>query len=309
LSRLHPVNLVFCACHPVLLVKFIVRKGYFPNVAVPRTLAEKYLWRKVVDRNPLFVIFSDKLLTKRHMAERFPDIACAQVLWSGDDIRQAPRELLVQRPGFLKANHTSGHNFRLPVQIDLADLHAVTQRLLRKRRHRKHGEWAYRPVVPRLFIEEDLSGDEGVTDFTVYVFGETVSHFAVMRNHKSKHVQFARFDSSGRRLAIANLLKRESKQPLLPEDYQLPVAAEQICGAALRIAGGADHLRVDLLWNGQKLYLSEITVYSVGGFVDYADRDLIATMGESWTLRRSWLFAQPQKAWRRRYARWLARRI
>ncbi len=314
-------NTVLSLMHPVLVARFVQNCGHLPSVAVPETTDEKYLWRKIFDRNPLFVTLSDKLETKRYMAERFPAVKTAQVLWEGDDIRNAPRELL-DLPGFLKANHASGFNFRLGTSApDLDELHRLTRKWLRVRYHTKHGEWGYAGVRPRLFIEEDLGADatDELTDFTIYAYNERITHFATMHGHKTNHVKVARFDGDGKRLArpLAGASKVLGKDQLgqemiasvLPATYRLPPGFEQMLSYSRELTKGCDHLRVDFIWNGHDFFLTEVTIYSMAGYIDYEDDALIRQMASSWELRDSWFLQTPQSGWRKLYANWLARRL
>lgn len=314
-------NTVLSLMHPALVAKFVLNCGLLPSVAVPETTDEKYLWRKIFDRNPLFVTLSDKLETKRYMAERFPTVKTARVLWEGDDVRSAPRELLTS-PGFLKANHASGFNFRLGTgEPDLAELHRLTRKWLRVRYHAKHGEWGYAGVRPRLFIEEDLGADatEELTDFTIYAYDERITHFVTMHGHKTNHVKMARFDAGGRRLArpLASACKvigkdqdgQEIVASVLPQTYRLPPDFERMLSYSRELTKGCDHLRVDFIWNGHDFFLTEVTIYSMAGYIVYEDEALIQQMAGSWDLRESWVLQTPQSGWRKVYASWLAKRL
>ena len=291
-------------------------------MALPHSLHEKYLWRKVLERDARYAIFSDKLLCKQYMAEHFPHVKCAKLLWQGTDIQLAPATLL-EKPGYLKANHSSGYNRRLGESSpDLQALHKMTQGWLRRKWHRIHGEWGYKNVVPRLLIEEDVASKASghqLIDLTVYVFDEVISHIAVMSDHKTDEARFGRFDVLGNRLALCEypteLMERLARGPdageprELPNDFVLPDGFDDMLQLSRKIANGFDHLRVDFMWNGQSFYFSEITIYSQGGFVLYSDQDLLARMANSWDLRLSWLLTTPQKGWRGLYASWLAKQL
>ncbi|TIL70599.1 MAG: hypothetical protein E5Y89_22605, partial [Mesorhizobium sp.] len=53
--------------HPALVFRFIRKLGYLPNPAAPRSHHELMLWRKIVDRDPLFVTLTDKLAAKDYI--------------------------------------------------------------------------------------------------------------------------------------------------------------------------------------------------------------------------------------------------
>lgn len=293
-----------------------------PNVALPRSLHDKYLWRKILERDPRYTTFSDKILCKQYMAEHFPEVKSARLLWQGTDIKLAPAKLLAN-PGYLKANHASGYNYRLgDTSPDHQALQQLTRRWLRRKWYRIHGEWGYKNIRPRLLIEEDVSltaPGQQLIDLTVYVFNEVVSHVAVMSDHKTDEARFGRFDALGNRLALCEypnaLMERLARGPdageprELPCDFVLPEGFKDVLQLSRRIANGFDHLRVDFMWNGQSFYFSEITIYSQGGFLLYSDQDLLARMASCWNLRLSWLLTTPQTGWRGIYASWLAKQL
>jgi hypothetical protein len=70
--------------HPRLHGKFLRRMRRVPDVALPRDYTDRMLWRKLFDRNPLFVTFADKLATKDWVAARCPDLPMPATLWAGE---------------------------------------------------------------------------------------------------------------------------------------------------------------------------------------------------------------------------------
>lgn len=60
--------------HPALVARFAMRLGYLPNPAAPSRYNELMLWRKIVDRNPLFVTLTDKLAAKAYIHAACPEL-------------------------------------------------------------------------------------------------------------------------------------------------------------------------------------------------------------------------------------------
>ena len=71
-----------------------MKLGYLPNPAAPESYHERVLWRKIFDRNPLFVTLTDKLAAKAHMSSACPELALPRTLWSGRDAIDIPLNLL-----------------------------------------------------------------------------------------------------------------------------------------------------------------------------------------------------------------------
>ncbi|MCK5745690.1 MAG: hypothetical protein KAH44_05720, partial [Oricola sp.] len=64
--------------------------AYLPNAAFPRTLNEKFLWRKIFDHSPLIGRLTDKLEAKAYFAEKCPSLAQAELIWTGEDSGDIP---------------------------------------------------------------------------------------------------------------------------------------------------------------------------------------------------------------------------
>ena len=304
----YAINGLLYVLHPRLTVQYWRNLRRFPNTAVPRDVNEKMLWRKVFDRNPDFVTFSGKLRAKEYVRQRAPDIAQSPVLWSGTDLRDLPEDLAGQRR-FLKANHSSGMNIALDDgPVDRQQLVKSTSSWLAHRHDRVHGEWGYRDVRPKFFLEADISDEQeaDLVDLIVYVFSNSVTLIVATIGEKTAHERVALFDAEGCRLdAVPVSHRNHSSAVALPDDFDLPLDAATLGRHALMIANGNDHLRVDFMWNGEKLYFCEVTVYPGGGYRSYSDPKIVQLMGQNWNLADSWFLRTAQSGWRRRYAAWL----
>jgi hypothetical protein len=101
-------NAVLYTAHPRSVLRYRHRFGRLPNIANPRRYTERMLWRKIVDHDPQFVVFSDKLAAKDYCKRICPDLPIPNTLWIGDDADAIPDELL-RGDVFVKANH--GYDF------------------------------------------------------------------------------------------------------------------------------------------------------------------------------------------------------
>lgn len=304
----YAINGLLYVLHPRLTVQYWRNLRRFPDIAVPRDVNEKMLWRKLFDRNPDFVRFSDKLRAKEYIQRQFPGIALSPVLWTGTDLRDLPEDQVGQRR-FLKANHSSGMNIALDDgPVDRQQLVKTTRSWLAHRHDRVHGEWGYRDVNPKFFLEADISaGQEAdLVDLIVYVFSNSVTLIVATIGEKTARERVALFDAEGCRLDAVPVSHRDrARAAALPDDFDLPLDAATLGRHALMIANGNDHLRVDFMWNGEKLYFCEVTVYPGGGYRSYSDPKIVQLMGQTWNLADSWFLRTSQSGWRRRYAAWL----
>ena len=75
------INAFVCIRHCRLVNQYVRKTHRFPNVALPVATVDKFLWRKVFDRNPLFIRLSDKILAKQYAHTKCPDLLTSRVLW------------------------------------------------------------------------------------------------------------------------------------------------------------------------------------------------------------------------------------
>ncbi|MBZ9705474.1 hypothetical protein LB543_01850 [Mesorhizobium sp. ESP7-2] len=286
--------------HPVLVVRFVMKLGYLPNTAVPSRYHELLLWRKILDRNPLFVTLTDKLAAKVHIRDACPEIAMPKTLWSGRDATDIPPGLLVGDV-MVKANHGCAMNiFVSDGEPDRTAIVRKASRWLKKRYGRRNGEWAYWPVAPTVFVEERLalSGGTIATDIKVHVCSGVICHVWVEDKHAKRSLLFDR---------EANPLP--GRDPDYPgEDQVLPVNARliahvrQAISIAPAIAGDLDYVRIDFLVTDEHLHAGEITVYSAAGYGTWTNPTIAAEIERLWRLDQSAFLRRPHAGVVRLYA-------
>jgi hypothetical protein len=271
--------------HPALVARFVMKLGYLPNPAAPRSYNERLLWRKILDHNPLFVTLTDKLVAKAHIHGVCPELAMPETLWSGHDPVDIPLDLLTGDV-VVKANHGCAMNvFVSNGEPDRSTIVRKARHWQRKRYGQRDGEWAYWPVVPQVFVEERLrlSGGDIATDIKVHVCGGIVCHvWAEDKKADRSHL----FDRDGNPLP--------GRDPDYPrEDQALPVNARlidyvgQAISIAPAIAGDLDYIRIDFLVTDDCLYAGEITVYSAAGYGTWTNPAIAAEIERCWRLDQS----------------------
>lgn len=273
--------------HPRLHWKYVRRMKRIPDVARPVLFSERMLWRKLFDRNPDFVTFSDKLACKRWIAERLPDLPIPRVLWDGERPEDIPQELI--RTGVaIKANHGSGFNLLIhgapPPREQVVE---TARRWLATEWGRRRGEWPYAQVPRRVFVEEliapgpDDPPDARLLDIKVHAgdgrIGMTTS-LGVAADGRRGGVLYG---PAGQRITDVNL-----PLPELPEAEACPELLRRAQDAARILSRGVDHARFDFLALGERLYAGEITVFHMAGYRDFGPvtRPL---MEAAWDLRAS----------------------
>ncbi|MGI9414334.1 MAG: ATP-grasp fold amidoligase family protein [Hyphomicrobiales bacterium] len=295
--------IVVYVTHPRLVFAFKTRHGVWPHPADPKTYADKMLWRKVFDHNPLFPTISDKLEAKEFVADRSSTIRCAETLWSGDHAGQIPLELL-RIDVMVKANHGAGYNRLLRGgEVDIDQLIADARRWLATPFHKLHGEWGYSKVSPRLFVEELLieNGQPVRTELKFHVFGGRV-HFCNMILDRGAKLRSCAFERDGTRIGAIGIYGGGEDDPL-PDVYPSAVnVAEELCH-------GFDYMRCDIYVLDGRLYFGELTIYPNGGYLKVRSEQVTAQMGLRWDITTSWFLSTRQRGFAGIYASALRRRL
>ncbi len=282
-----------------VIILHIVTCREIPNVAYPKTVNDKFLWRKVFDRNPAFIGLSDKLLCKQMAKQKCPDILLPKVLWVGEDAADIPEQHL-QGDVMVKATHGSG--FCFPVfggKYDRDELLATTGDWLRTRYGWRHWEWGYFGVRPQLYVEElilDENGGYGTTEVKLYVYCGQIKQIAMIYDRQLE--------------PSASLLRGNwttstggNSIGVKTADRTVPANREIIDNIALQLCDGFDHMRCDLYLVGSKIFFGEYTLYNQGGYILLNNDDaLLAAQGAAWDIRQSWFLSEPQSGFKAVYA-------
>jgi len=302
-------NAVFYAQNMRQAWRYWRKNGRWPNIAHPQRYTERMLWRKIVDHNPQFVLFSDKLATKNFLQERCPDLPVPRTLWIGQDANAIPDEVL-RGDVMVKASHGCGFNLRLRGgQCDRNALHKKTQRWLRSGYGRKNGEWAYSQVEPKLFVEEAIGDAEaGLIEFNVRAGKGKAIMGSVMGKCKTPGQWSVYLDPQGTPTPGMSTPEGSPIVPL-PEGLAVLEPYRRAVGFAERLSVAVDYARFDFLWNGVELYGGEITVYPAAGLAEPSNASANAVTLAGWDLREAHFLNVLQTGWRRTYAQVLRRRI
>ncbi len=268
-----------------------------PNPAAPKTMNEKFFWRKIFDRNPEFTVVSDKIAVREWLEDRQIPVQAPSIRWTGRDAAKIPDALLAHGAA-VKANHGSGTNVILRSKPeDRRAFNRRVNRFLKKPQGRKRLEWGYFGIDRRLTVEELLPNV--TAEFKFYTFGERVERLVVI---------YDRFGEMSADVWLPDrscgwkLHEGEAAVSSRRGNKSLPNTTEQAESIARHIGKYFDHMRVDILTDGSEIWFSELTVYNMSGHHPSVGDDPEQTLNTSWDLRESWFLKSSQKGWRRMYA-------
>jgi hypothetical protein len=273
-----------------MTIKFRKRVGYFPNIARPKKYHEKMYWRKIFDRNPLFIIFGDKQKTKQFFHEKIPELEIIWPVWCGKKLDGAAYKLLDNKH-VLKANHGSGRNL-FPDKLGNGQkyIEKIAARWMKTAYGKKKLEWAYQNAERYLYIEKIIKNDSGnLMDIYIRAAMGKILQVSVLINNKTDISKFGYFNEHGERLSKYELPGKYA----LPTDFSLPANFNEAISHARKISTDMDYVRVDFMSTGEQLYAGEITVYPNAGLTRAKkdpDSDMNELTNKGWDIRNSYFF-------------------
>jgi len=289
----------FVVAHPILTLQFARRLKFWPNAGMPKRYHEKVLWRKIVDHNPIFPNLSDKLAAKQIAQERCHELAVAQVLWTGTDPQFLPANLVTGNV-VVKTNH--GFNTSIFVADGKPAYAEIVDRAVRWMTisfDRPFGEWGYRDVPRRIFVEEMLvlGGGDLPTDIKVHAFNGGIGYVWVADKHGDR---LRKYDANGLPITVPDSTY-PLEQQALPDSPATRALVSQALDLAPRLLGGLDYARVDFMVAGNRLYFGEYTLYPRAGYGRWDPRP-IQRAQDLWDLRSSDFLRKPHRGLARLYA-------
>ncbi len=209
----------------------------------------------------------------------------------------------------MKANHGWGTNLFVengdPSRDDVV---ARAGEFLLQDHGRGTQEWGYLGIERKLFVERMLGEPQRPpNEIKLYTFGRRVLR-AVLITGRFSDMAAARWnaDEAGRlvdgpiRPGIAD---RVLEGPIWPVTQRAAEIAAEI-GAAF------DHLRVDFMTDGERLWLGELTVYNMAGKCPDCGHLADSPFARAWDIRRSWYLTSRHRTWAHRlYAAALRREL
>lgn len=284
--------------HPEMTEDFVKRNGHYPCVGLPRTGNEIFLWRKIFDHDPRFTVLSDKLASRRWVAERVPSLAIPDVLWTGMNAAEIPDQVLQQNVVF-KANHSWRTNhFVRDGQYDRDALRAMGRKWLATTHGLADGQWGYFNVPRKLFVEREIAaGPDGLEELKLYTFGDRILRIVhISGRFDAMWANIWEISASGE---LRRSTERAAVAPPAPE-RPIPAGIHEAITIARHLGREFDHLRVDLLWDGETLWFNELTVYNQSGrFPGAAGTDTKAPFARAWDIRQSAFLQRPPRTGRR----------
>lgn len=231
------------------------------NLDAPVTFNEKVQWVKIYDRNPLKTKLADKYLAKEWVAEKIGEEYVVPLLGAWDrfddiDFAGLPKQFV------LKLNNASGSNI-IVTDKDQLDIKAAKA---------KFDEWIqinfayycldihYRDIPPKIIAEKYLCQDnKDLYDYKFMCFDGEVKYLWVDTGRYTNHRRYI-FDVQGNLTNYRWGYSNGGDVPRLPSNFK------EMIKLAAKLSEGFCHVRVDLFNVEGRIYFSEMTFTTEGGY-------------------------------------------
>jgi len=232
-----------------------------PNIIYPKGINDRVQKSKLLESEVDFVNLSDKLYLKDHVLKKlgkplFPKTV--KIFSSKKDFENYS----VEQKVVLKTNNDSGgirilqkghtlskDDFDLFMDAGRSNFGIIT------------GEWAYRSISPKIFIEEYLDFEDGDVpdDYKFYCRNGSV---------RFCHYLCDRFDNPSEQVIDIN--GDDIGVPLYPlfaygSKFTKPENWDQMLSVASKLSEGLDFVRVDLYSDRKDVYVGELTFWPQAG--------------------------------------------
>ncbi|MFP4616185.1 MAG: ATP-grasp fold amidoligase family protein [Thiohalorhabdus sp.] len=251
--------------------------GPVPRLWAPRTFNEHIQARKLFDRDPVYTRLADKLEVREYVAREAGSDYLPALYWQGEDIREAPRADLPPR-FVIKSNHAVGTVILVesPAEVDWAEVGRQTRGWLEMDISTLMGEWHYRWIPPRLYIEELLpapAGQSAPVDYKIFCFGGQPVFIEVMLG-RGRDPRILMTDPDLRPLPV------RGKAPAPEEPLEKPVNLAEMLWVAERLSRHFRFVRVDLYNIEGRVVFGELTFTPAGGAMQLDPGDWDYWLGE-----------------------------
>lgn len=251
--------------------------GKFPDLDNPKRFNEKLQWLKLHDKRPEYTLMVDKYEAKKYVAgilgeeyiiptlgvwERFEDI----------DFDALPQQFV------LKCTHDSGGLVICPdkSKLNIEKAQKKINKRLKRNQFRKHREYPYKGVKPRIIAEQfmvDESGTE-LKDYKFFCFnGEPKMLLLASNRGKGTYMNF--YDMEFNLLPV-----QRAAHPNAKNLFVKPDGFDKMKQLAKTLSKGIPHIRVDFYNINGKIYFGELTFFSGSGNIPFHPDEWDYKIGE-----------------------------
>ena len=259
-----------------LRLHFRISVGYKLNLKNPRSFNEKIQYLKLHDRKVEYTNYVDKIEAKKYLSTAISDeyiIPTIGVYNSFDDIdfSKLPDSFVV------KTSHDSGGvvvcNDKKNFDIDRA--RKIINRSMKRNYFYLGREWPYKNIIPKVFVEENISKTSDIIDYKFLCFnGKVDCIFTCTNRGREGGLKVTFFDREWVRLPFIRHYPSDDNYISKPINFDKMVEiTEKLCKDIA-------FARIDFFEVDARMYIGEITLYPGSGFEEFTPREWDFALGE-----------------------------
>ena len=258
---------------------FLLRMKIFPNLARPKTLNEKVIWRILYDRNDLFTRLTDKARMREYVQELGLGNHLPKTYFIGANPDDIPFDTL-PTSFVIKPNHASGQIIFVQdnMSIEREKIVNMCRKWLAFNYYEKGREWPYKNILPQVIVEELLDDFQKIRTYKYFCFHGTPKLVLVQEGYDSKNSRFGAYDMNWQKQQLAG-------GPQQNVSFTEPQGHSDMQRLAKKISAPFDFVRVDLYDAKNKLSIGELTFTPSNGMDTYWQA-LDAKLGAFWNLEK-----------------------
>jgi TupA-like ATPgrasp len=275
----HPVRVLTNRLSPRrrLVRQYAAAFGHPPRLDPPVGFNEHIIHRMLYDRDPMLKIISDKIATKKLVADRAGAKYTVPLLGAWRSAEQIVWDSLPES-FVLKPNQTSGPVILVQSRatMEIPVITAEVRSWLRKGSYIRDCEWGYKGIPRSVMAEPLLRGPSNCAALEVQVFtfhGRAALVQLVTGRKFTDERTTGLYDVNGRQMALAVKDRKSARMQLDP------VLRREVIPVAEAISAGMSSLRVDFLITAAGPRVGELTPYSWAGHAYWTDPKMDEMVG------------------------------
>lgn len=240
---------------------FFCKTGRELNLNDPATYNEKLQWLKLYWRDPLAEQCADKFLVRNYIKEKGYEDFLIPIIGVYDSLEEIQFQHLPKK-FIIKTTHDSGGVYFIKNKTKINKKKITTS--IRNRMKNKHQsiylkEWVYSNIKPKILIEHfiETNNNEKIKDYKFYCFHGKVKYILVVSDRGSGTKENY-FDINWKQLPFVNGAI-SGKPPKKPNKLS------KMIQIAENLSEPFPHVRVDLFYELNRIYIGELTFFSASG--------------------------------------------
>ena len=257
-------------------MRYRIRTRKKLNLENPVLYNEKLQWLKLHDYNSVYPTIVDKISVRDYISDKVGSEHLIPLLGVWDrpeDINydKLPAEFV------LKCNHDSGSTRIIKEKniINIREINAYYNKKLNLNYYNKTREWPYKNLEHKIICEKYLNDGSalGLRDYKIFCFNGR-AEFIRTNYQGKKRTMKSEFDRDW------NLI--EDTMNFIPDGtyVERPEKLEEMIELAEKLSEGFIHLRVDLYYVDNKIFVGELTLYHGSGMNWFRTVSLERKLGE-----------------------------